>query len=87
MTDREDGSSFGKMGVELNKTIYLDHATTADPPWDLNASLFYWKFGNPSSIYDIGAKIKELLRGQKLLRLLSCQPENIYFTAEEQRKW
>ena len=70
----------------MNKTIYLDHAaTTAARPEVVEAMLPYFteKFGNPSSIYDIGAKNKGVITQARetIAASLSCQPENIYFTA------
>lgn len=70
----------------MNRTIYLDHAaTTATRPEVVEAMLPYFteKYGNPSSIYDIGAKNKSVITEARetIASSLSCQPENIYFTA------
>lgn len=70
----------------MNKTIYLDHAaTTAARPEVVEAMLPYFteKYGNPSSVYDIGAKNKGIINEARetIAASLSCQPENIYFTA------
>lgn len=44
------------------KIIYLDHAaTTATRPEVVEAMLPYFteNYGNPSTVYDLGAKIKQ----------------------------
>lgn len=70
----------------MKKTIYLDHAaTTAARPEVVEAMLPYFteKYGNPSSIYDIGAKNKGVITGARevIAGTLGTAPENIYFTA------
>ena len=72
--------------LEMNKTIYLDHAaTTATRPEVVEAMLPYFteKYGNPSSIYDLGAQNKSVTTQARetIAASLACAPENIYFTA------
>ena len=77
--------------LEMNKTIYLDHAsTTAARPEVVEAMLPYFteKYGNPSSIYDLGAQNKGVITQARetIAASLACAPENIYFTAIYQKK-
>lgn len=70
----------------MNKIVYLDHAaTTAARPEVVEAMLPYFSesYGNPSSIYDIGAKNKEAITKARetIGDALGTQKENIYFTA------
>lgn len=70
----------------MNKTIYLDHAaTTAARPEVVEAMLPYFteNFGNPSSIYDLGARNKSALTKARdtIAASLDTTAENIYFTA------
>lgn len=70
----------------MNKTIYLDHAaTTAARPEVVEAMLPYFteNFGNPSSIYDLGARNKSALTKARdtIAASLGTTAENIYFTA------
>lgn len=70
----------------MKKTIYLDHAaTTAARPEVVEAMLPYFteKYGNPSSIYDMGAKNKGVITSARevIAGTLGTTPENIYFTA------
>ena len=70
----------------MNKTIYLDHAaTTAARPEVVEAMLPYFteNFGNPSSIYDLGAKNKTAITKAReiIAASLGTAAENIYFTA------
>ena len=68
------------------KVIYLDHAaTTATRPEVVEAMLPYFteNFGNPSSVYDIGAKNKSAVTGARetIANALGTDAPNIYFTA------
>lgn len=70
----------------MNKTIYLDHAaTTAARPEVVEAMLPYFteNFGNPSGIYDLGARNKSALTKARdtIAASLDTTAENIYFTA------
>ena len=67
-------------------TIYLDHAATtpADPrvveamlPW------FSEQFGNPSTLYALGAESKEAVEAARasVASLIGARPEEIYFTS------
>jgi len=70
----------------MNKVIYLDHAaTTATRPEVVEAMLPYFteEFGNPSSIYDMGAKNKAVIATARetIARSIGTESANIYFTA------
>jgi len=70
----------------MNKVIYLDHAaTTATRPEVVEAMLPYFteEFGNPSSIYDMGAKNKAVIATARetIARSIGAESANIYFTA------
>lgn len=66
--------------------IYLDNAaTTRMAPEVLEAMLPYFAeaYGNPSSIYGLGAEAKKAVNGarQTIAESLGARPEEIYFTA------
>ena len=68
------------------KIIYLDHAaTTATRPEVVEAMMPYFTeyYGNPSSVYDLGAKNKQVITQMRetIGNALGTAPENIYFTA------
>lgn len=68
------------------KTIYLDHAaTTATRPEVVEAMLPYFteNYGNPSSVYDLGAKNKQVVTENRetIAKALGTDSANIYFTA------
>ena len=68
------------------KIIYLDHAaTTATRPEVVEAMMPYFTeyYGNPSSVYDLGAKNKQVITRMRetIGNALGTAPENIYFTA------
>lgn len=68
------------------KIIYLDHAaTTATRPEVVEAMLPYFteKYGNPSTVYDLGAKNKTAVTESRetIAKALGTGAENIYFTA------
>ena len=70
----------------MNQTIYLDNAaTTRISDHVLDCMLPYLKdsYGNPSSIYDLGADNKEALTNarRQIAGVLSCEPQNIFFTS------
>lgn len=70
----------------MNKRIYLDNAATTQISDEvLEYMLPYLKeaYGNPSSIYDLGADNKRvLLTARKAIAsVLDCEPQNIYFTS------
>ncbi|MEA2528916.1 MAG: cysteine desulfurase [Thermomicrobiales bacterium] len=67
-------------------TIYLDHAaTTPVAPAVLDAMLPYFgeRFGNPSSIYQLGQDGRVALDRARaaVARILACQPAEILFTS------
>ena len=68
------------------KVIYLDHAAkTATRPEVVEAMLPYFteNFGNPSSVYDMGAKNKSAvtIARETIANALGTDTPNIYFTA------
>lgn len=70
----------------MNRRIYLDHAATTPLSEEvLQKMLPYLKehYGNPSSVYDLGADNKSaLLQARKsIAATLQCEPQNIYFTS------
>jgi len=70
----------------MDRVIYLDHAaTTPVSPSVVEAMLPYFteKFGNPSSIYSLGAESKTAVTAAReaIAGTLNTAPENIYFTA------
>ena len=70
----------------MNKVIYLDHAaTTAARPEVVEAMLPYFieNFGNPSSIYELGANNKNAITNARdiIAKSIGTESANIYFTA------
>lgn len=70
----------------MNKVIYLDNAaTTSTRPEVVKAMLPYFteEYGNPSSIYDLGAKNKTVIikARETIAESLGTESANIYFTA------
>lgn len=70
----------------MNKQIYLDNnATTKIDDEVLNAMLPYFKeqYGNPSSIYSFGCKIKQEVKKARdaVSQLLNANPDNLIFTS------
>jgi len=68
------------------RTIYMDHAaTTPTHPEVLQAMLPYFSqcYGNPSSIYQAGAEVREALEEarRKVAASLGAEPEEIVFTS------
>ena len=68
------------------KVIYLDHAaTTATRPEVVEAMLPYFteNYGNPSAVYDLGAKNKSVVTESRetIAKALGTDAQNIYFTA------
>ena len=70
----------------MNRRIYLDNAATtriSDEVLETMMPYLREEYGNPSSIYDLGADNKRaLLTARKQIAgVLACQPQNIYFTS------
>ncbi|MDE7404446.1 MAG: cysteine desulfurase NifS, partial [Lachnospiraceae bacterium] len=70
----------------MDKIIYLDNAaTTRTSPQVVKAMLPYFteKFGNASSIYQMGAESKQAITRSRdiIAESLHAKPEEIYFTA------
>lgn len=68
------------------RIIYLDHAaTTATRPEVVEAMLPYFteNYGNPSTVYDLGAKNKTVVTESReiIAKALGTDAANIYFTA------
>lgn len=70
----------------MDRVIYLDHAaTTPTSPTVVETMLPYFteKFGNPSTIYSLGAESKTAVTAARetIAGTLNTTAENIYFTA------
>lgn len=70
----------------MNQTIYLDNAATTKISDNVLACMLPFlkdSYGNPSSIYDLGADNKEALTNarQQIAGILACKPQNIFFTS------
>lgn len=70
----------------MNKRIYLDHAATTRMSGQVLEYMMPYlrdEYGNPSSIYDLGSENKKALLSarKKIAGVLSCEPQNIYFTS------
>lgn len=70
----------------MDRVIYLDHAaTTPASPTVVEAMLPYFteKFGNPSTIYSLGAESKAAVTAARgiIAGTLNTAADNIYFTA------
>lgn len=70
----------------MGRMIYMDHAaTTAARPEVVEAMMPYFteNFGNPSSIYEVGARNKEVITKSRetIAASLGTAAANIYFTA------
>jgi len=66
--------------------VYLDHAAATPVRPEVLAAMgpyFSQEFGNPSSVYDLGFKIKEVVEAQreKVARLIGATAEEIIFTS------
>lgn len=74
------------MSTDLSDIIYLDHAATTpvDPEIvPLMLPFFTARFGNPSSIYQLGQDAHAALdqARAKMARVLGCRPSEIVFTS------
>lgn len=70
----------------MSKHIYLDNAATTRLSKEVYEEMLPYltdHFGNPSSIYDLGADNKSALlqARRQIAHTLSCEPQNIYFTS------
>lgn len=70
----------------MEQKIYLDHAATTKISEDVLDSMMPYlkeRFGNPSSIYDMGVDNNLALQTarQQIADVLSCEPSCIYFTS------
>lgn len=70
----------------MKQQIYLDHAATtqiSEKVLDFMMPYFGGKFGNPSSVYDLGAAGRQVLleAREKIAVVLGCSPKEIFFTS------
>ena len=70
----------------MKQTIYLDNAATTKTAGEVVDAMLPWfteNYGNPSSIYSLGAKSKEAVTQARetIAKSLGAQTEEIYFTA------
>jgi cysteine desulfurase len=68
------------------KSVYMDHASAMPVKKQvIEAMLPYFDqhFGNPSTVYDMGIKIKQVIEEQrtKVAKLISAKPQEIIFTS------
>ncbi|MGQ9922017.1 MAG: cysteine desulfurase family protein [Desulfobacca sp.] len=67
-------------------TVYLDHAGATPVRPEVLAAMFPWfteRFGNPSAVYDLGARVKDAIEEQraKVAALVGAEAKNIIFTS------
>lgn len=70
----------------MKKQVYLDHAATTKVSQEVVDYMLPFltnEYGNPSSVYDLGAETKKaLLNSRRIIATaLGCEPQNIYFTS------
>lgn len=70
----------------MKQQIYLDHAATtqiSEKVLDFMMPYLGEKFGNPSSVYDLGAASRQVLTAarEKIAAVLGCDPDEIFFTS------
>jgi len=68
------------------KKVYMDHASATPvrkPVVEAMLPYFDQHFGNPSAVYDMGSKIKQVMEEQreKIARLIGAKAEQIIFTS------
>jgi cysteine desulfurase len=68
------------------KKVYMDHASATPvrkPVVEAMLPYFDQHFGNPSAVYDMGSKIKQVIEEQreKVARLIGAKAEQIIFTS------
>jgi len=68
------------------KRVYMDHASATPvrkPVVEAMLPYFDQHFGNPSAVYDMGSKIKQVMEEQraKVARLIGAKAEQIIFTS------
>lgn len=68
------------------KRVYLDHAAATPvkkPVLDAMLPYFEKEFGNPSAVYDLGSKVKQVMEEQreKVAMLIGAKAEQIVFTS------
>ncbi len=68
------------------KRIYMDHAAATPVKKEVIEVMFPYfveHFGNPSSVYDMGSKIKQVIEEQRenVAKLIGAKPKEIIFTS------
>ncbi|NIR15011.1 MAG: aminotransferase class V-fold PLP-dependent enzyme, partial [Desulfobacterales bacterium] len=68
------------------KRVYLDHASATPVRKEvMEAMLPYFeeRFGNPSTVYDLGSEVKDVIEEQrsKVAKLIGAEPGEIIFTS------
>ena len=68
------------------KRVYLDHASATPVRKEVLEAMrpyFEERFGNPSTVYDLGSEVKDVIEEQRLkvARLIGAKPEEIIFTS------
>jgi cysteine desulfurase len=68
------------------KRVYLDHASATPVRKEVVEAMlpyFEGRFGNPSTVYDLGSEIKDVIEEQrsKVAKLIGAKPEEIIFTS------
>jgi cysteine desulfurase len=63
------------------KSVYLDHASATPVRKEvMEAMLPYFeeRFGNPSTVYDLGSEVKDVVEAQrsKVAKLIGAKPSN-----------
>ncbi len=70
----------------MKRQVYLDHAATTKVSQEVVDYMLPFltnEYGNPSSIYDLGAEVKKeiLISRKNIASALGCEPQNIFFTS------
>ena len=72
--------------LAMNRMIYLDNAATTRTADEVLVCMLPFlkdSYGNPSSIYDLGADNKDAIAEarKQIAAVLSCSPQNLFFTS------
>ncbi len=68
------------------KVVYMDHASATPVRQQVIEAMipyFDQHFGNPSTVYDMGSKVKQVIENQRanVAKLIGAKPEEIIFTS------